>query len=612
MNKIYSLSQAINEGRVFELPACDKATALRLLAEKITASQKIPADFQLLDGIERREAQSLTYLGYGVACPHARSEHSGDELVCAVGWSPSGIEYGNTDGWTVHLVLMYFVPASAQHEYLAELSRLARAIESDKAKHELVNLDDIDDVCSRLGRWALGKPNDDDENPRQTPVSVLSGLLLPDIIEMIEEGRLNDLRVFLAAQPAPEIAELIEVMRGHNRCLLFRMLPRRVAQEVFSLLDFPAQELLLENMAQEETRHFISSLPPDDRTALFEELPANVTQRLMGLLSDKDRKQALTLLSYPRGSVGRLMTNQYVTIRAEWSVEKAIEHIRKTGHDSETMVMVYVVDEEGKLINDLLLRKLIMAQPTTLVGSILVGKYVALNSLEDREDAVNIFKKYDLYALPVVDEDGVLLGIVTADDLLDVSEDIHKAGAITPLSAGYLDTSLKILYRSRVPWLITLVFINIFSGAGIAYFEELLETTVALVFFLPLLIDSAGNAGSQAATLIIRSMTLGELRPTDFMRALMRETIVSVGLGISMALAVFALAWWRSGIRIGIVVAISMTLVVLMGSVMGMMLPFILRKFKLDPAVASAPLVTSIADIVGVLVYLSLASAILG
>lgn len=615
------LLKAIEEGRLIELPACDKATAFRLLSERIAGTPGFKQDSGLLQNVLQREAQAITYLGYGIACPHARAEQDG-ELLCAIGWSPAGIEYGNADGWAVHLILMYYVTYSQRNAYLTELSSLARVIECDEAKHELVNLKDIDAVRARLLEWhdAMAQKADDDIRKalmRRPVCTVLSRLLMPDIVEMIEAGRLNDIRVFLAAQPAPEIAELITTMGDHDRILLFRLLPRRLADEVFSLLDYSSQNLLLNNMAQDETRQILSALSPDDRTALFEELPANVTQRLLGLLNDKDRKQALSLLSYPKDSVGRLMTNKYVTAKAEWTVAHTLEHIRATGNDSETMVMLYITDEHGLLVDDLLLRRIILAEPSTRVADLLDGHYAALHSLQDREDAVNVFKKYDLYALPVVDSDGVLLGIVTNDDILDVSEeeateDFHKGVAVRPLTAGYLHTPLAILYRSRIPWLVTLVFINIFSGAGIAHFEQLIGSFVALVFFLPLLIGSGGNAGSQSATLVVRSMALGEVRLADFMRAFWREILVSIGLGLSMALAVFLLAWWRAGLHIGFVAALSMTVIVLIGSLMGMTLPFVLRKLKIDPAVASAPLVTSLADILGVLIYLSIASALLG
>ncbi len=620
MNTNNHILTAIKEGRLIELPPCDKNQALRTLAENLRSSDEVPAGHNILENVIQREEQAITYLKYGIACPHARSDHNG-EMTCVIGWSPDGIEYGNTDGWPVHLILMYFVPYSARNAYLTELSTLARVIEADETKHELVNLKDLSEVKDRLESWiaAMEGREDADEDREQVlraTCTVLSQLLMPDIVEMLEDRRLNDLRIFLAAQPAPEIAELITALNASDQILVFRLLPRNLADDVFSLLEYPSQNLLLGNMAQDETRRILSALSPDDRTALFEELPASVLQRLLNLLSDKERKQALSLLSYPKDSVGRLMTNRYVSACEEWTVARTLEHIRAKGNDSETVMMVYITNEKGVLVDDLRLRKLILADPTTLISDLMDRQYVALHSLQDREDAVMVFKKYDLYALPVVDSAGILLGIVTNDDILDVSEaeateDFHKVVAIRPLSAGYLKTPLSTLYRSRMPWLVTLVFVSIFSGAGIAHFDKLIGSFVALVFFLPLLIASGGNAGSQSATLIIRGMALGELTLTDFFKVFWRELLVSLNLGLSMAAAVFLLAWWRGGIHIGMVAALSMTLIVVTGSLIGMALPFVLRRLKVDPAVASSPLVASLADILGVLIYLGIASALL-
>lgn len=616
------LLRAIKTGRIIELPPCNKHEALTKLAD--TLEPAVQASYQeqgLLVNVMHREAQAITYLGYGIACPHSRVTGTGD-IECAIGWSPSGIEYGNTDGWSVHLILMFHVPGAARNEYLTVLASLARVIEADETQHELVNMDDLSEVKERLNSWIAaieGRENESDEDRKmalRATCTVLSQLLVPDIMEMIEEQRYNDLRIFLAAQPEPEIAELITALSKSSQILIFRLLSRRMAENVFSLLDYPSQNLLLENMAQDETRQILSALSPDDRTALFEELPANVMQRLLNLLSDTERKQALALLSYPKDSVGRLMTNHYVAAEEEWSVAQTLQHIRTTGDDSETVMVVYVINEDGVLVDDILLRKLILTDPDTPISDLMEQHFVALHSLQDREEAVMVFKKYDLYALPVVDSAGVLLGIVTNDDILDVSEeeateDFHKASAVRPLSAGYLKTPLSMLYRSRIPWLITLVFVNIFSGAGIAHFEELIATYMALIFFMPLLIDSGGNAGSQSATLVIRSMALGELSLKDFTRTFWRETVVSSALGISMAITVFALAWWRGGTRIAVVVSLAMVSVVTMSSLMGMLLPFVLRKIRVDPAVASGPLVTSLADIFGILTYLGIASWLL-
>ncbi|HNZ48296.1 MAG TPA: magnesium transporter [Candidatus Hydrogenedentes bacterium] len=615
------IQQAIEEGRVIELPLCNKEEALRILAESLESARDGDAAVpSIIDSILHYESQSTAYLGYGIACPHARGGNEG-EMICAVGWSPDGIEYGNTDGWPVHLLLMYYVPYPARNKYLTELSSLARAIAADEDHHELVNLEDLDEVKERLNTWIAAMegridPEDGRKAASRVASSLLSQVLIPDILEMLEDRRLRDLRIFLSAQPAPEIAELITALDSSDQLLVFRLLPRSLADEVFSLIDYPSQTGLLKNMAQDETRQVLAALSSDDQTALFEELPANVTQRLLTLLSDADRKQVLSQLSYPKDSVGRLMSSGYVSAQENWTIAKTMEHIRAAGSDSETVMTIYVIDDSGALVGELRLRQLILADPALRVSVLMDKNYVALHSIQDREEAVLIFKKYDVYALPVIDSEGVLLGIVTNDDILDVAEeeateDFHKAGAIRPLSVGYLKTPLIMLYRSRLPWLIALVFVNIFSGAGIAHFEELLGVYMALVFFLPLLIDSGGNAGAQSATLVIRSMALGELSLKDFARVFWREALVASALGLSMSVAVFAVAWWRSGTLIAVVAALAMVSIVILSSMLGMLLPFVLRRFKVDPAVASGPLVTSLADILGVVIYLSIASIIL-
>jgi magnesium transporter len=445
---------------------------------------------------------------------------------------------------------------------------------------------------------------------------ILRHLLLPEILELLEAGRLNELRDFLAQQPAPEIAELLTAIADKDRVLLFRVLPRHLADEVFSLLEPPFQNRLLEEMAQEEVRQVLSALSPDDRTALFEELPARVTQGLLSLLSEQDRKQTLTLLSYPEGSVGRLMTDRLVRVRPEWSVAQALDHLRKVGTDSETMTMIYITDDKGRLTDDLRLRKLLLADPNARVADLLDGQFAYLQSLQDREEAIMVFKKYDLYALPVIDADGILLGIVTVDDILDVAEeeateDFHKLATVRPLQVSLKEATVGLLFRKRIGWLLGLVVVNIFSGAGIKLFEDTIAAVVALVFFLPLLIGSSGNAGAQASTLIVRAMATGEIGTGDWWKLFLREISVSAAIGLAMSVAVFFLGWGLGSLPVGLVVSLSMFTVVIAGSLMGTVLPMVLNKMNLDPATASAPLITSMADILGVLIYFSIANAIL-
>lgn len=442
---------------------------------------------------------------------------------------------------------------------------------------------------------------------------MLKDLLKPEILELIQARDWTALQEVLTEWPAPEVADLLLNLPKADRGLLFRSLPREFEAEVFSHLDFEQQNELLLNLTDEQTREILSSLSPDDRTHLLEELPGQATQRLMNLLDPEDRKESRQLLGYPEESVGRLMTPDYVAVRPEWTVQEAIEHIRTQGRDSETINRIFVVDAGWHLLDDVELRRFILADPQQKVEEIMDHSFAYLSAFADREVAVGMIRRYDAVALPVVGSDGVLVGIVTVDDVLDVAEaeateDFHKIGSVGPIEGSLREAGIGVLYRRRIGWLLTLVFVNILSGAAIASYEELISEVVALVFFLPLLIASAGNAGSQAATLMIRALATGDVRARDWLHLLGREVAVAGVLGVTMAIAVAGIGIWRGGPEVAVVVAATMVLVVLIGSLVGMSLPFLLNRLRLDPATASAPLVTSIADITGVVVYLSIAS----
>src|SRR5690606_23466125 len=355
---------------------------------------------------------------------------------------------------------------------------------------------------------------------------------------------------------------------------------------------------------------------PDDRTQLLEELPGQVTQRLLNLLSPEDLKEARWLLGYPAESVGRLMTPDYVAVRPEWTVEQALAHIRAKGKDSETINVVYVGDQEWRLLDDIELRRLILAAPGTRVEEIMDHAFVTVPAHADREEAVLLMLRYDLIALPVVDSDGVLRGIVTVDDILDVAEeeateDFHRVGSVAPLRTSLKEATVGYLYRRRILWLLALVVVNIFSGAGIAAFSDTIAASVALVFFLPLLIGSGGNAGAQSATLMVRALATGDVGMRDWLRMLGKELAVSGALGIAMAVAASLIGIVRAP-EVSLVVACTMFVIVIVGSLMGMSMPFLLTRLGFDPATASAPLITSLADIVGVIIYFSIAAWYLG
>ena len=443
-----------------------------------------------------------------------------------------------------------------------------------------------------------------------------NGVVGADIAELIHARDWAMLRRALADVPAPEIADRLTELDKPDRVLLFRALARPQAAAAFAHLEPQWRRTLLEDLTDDETRELLAGLPPDDRTQLLEELPGQVTQRLLNLLSPEDLKEARWLLGYPAESVGRLMTPDYVAVRPEWTIEQALAHIRAKGKDSETINVVYVVDQEWRLLDDIELRRLILAAPGTRVEEIMDHAFVTVPAHADREEAVLLMLRYDLIALPVVDSDGVLLGIVTVDDILDVAEeeateDFHRVGSVAPLRTSLKEATVGYLYRRRILWLLALVVVNIFSGAGIAAFSDTIAASVALVFFLPLLIGSGGNAGAQSATLMVRALATGDVGLRDWLRMLGKELAVSGALGITMAVAASLIGIVRAP-EVTWVVASTMFVIVIVGSLMGMSMPFLLTRLGFDPATASAPLITSLADIVGVIIYFSIAAWYLG
>lgn len=416
--------------------------------------------------------------------------------------------------------------------------------------------------------------------------------------------------------PVQDIADLLLNLERADRALAFRALPRDLSAQVFAYLDTEEQDQLLTDLTNEETRTLLANLPPDDRTTLFQELPAQATQRLFSLLSPGDLQEARQLLGYPPESIGRLMTPDYVAVRADWTVRRALEHVRKSARRGETVNVIYVTDSLGTLLDALDLRRLLLADPDEPVTTTMDHRYIASSAFEDREEAVRKIQHYDLQALPVVDSEGVLIGLVTVDDVMDVAreettEDFHKLGTVGPVRSSIRQAPTLLLYRKRIGWLILLVLVNLFTGASIAYFEDTIEAVIALVFFLPLIIASGGNAGAQATTLTVRALAVGDVVPRDWARSLGKELLVAGALGLTMGVAIAGVGAFWGGPDVGLVVALAMVAVVIIGGAVGILLPFVLVKLNLDPAAASAPLITSLVDILGVIVYFSIATALL-
>lgn len=441
-------------------------------------------------------------------------------------------------------------------------------------------------------------------------------LLKPEIEELIESKDWVALKESLQDVPSVDIAELLEEIEPRIAVVVFRLLKKQKAAEVFSYLSNAKEVELLDLLTKKQLEEVMSNLEPDDRVSIVEELPGHLTQRVLNSLNIEEQQEIKQMLGYPKESVGRQMTSKYVKVRSDWTVERAMRHIRKFGYSAETVNVIYVVDENEKLIDDLRLTQLILADPQDKIADITDDSFIALSAYDDQEHAVEMLSKYDRVALPVMDSDGVLIGIVTVDDIIDIAreeatEDFHKTAAVAPLKKTYNETGIWELFGKRVAWLIILVFVNLLSSGVIEYYEEVLASAIALAFFIPLLIDSGGNTGAQSATIMVRAIAIGDVRLSHWFRTCGKEILVGVALGVAMGAASAVLGIFRGGWEIGLVVGISMVAIVLVANLIGTILPFILTKLKIDPAVASSPLITTIVDVTGLLIYFSVAAIIL-
>lgn len=427
---------------------------------------------------------------------------------------------------------------------------------------------------------------------------------------------------FLDTWQAADIAEVITEQLDDERLTvkavhdLLMLMPVESRARIFGYLPFSWQEVLADVFEPQFLSHLIQEMPHDERADLFNHLPEALQTELLKHMEVGEREDMQALAAYEEGTVGAVMTSDFATLDADLSAEAAIAQLRRTGKDKETIYQAYVVDPDKKLVGTVSLRDLIMAEPDEVVSDFMVRETVFVLVDEPQEAAAQAISKYDLIALPVLDQQQRMVGIVTYDDAMDVASeeadmDFRKVGAVGSIAGGLKEASIRLLYKKRVFWLVLLVFGNIFSGAGIAYFEETIEAYIALVFFLPLLVDSGGNAGSQSATLMVRALATGEVKMKDWASMLGRELAVAGLLGATMAAAVSLLGIWRGGMEIALVVALTMQIVVIVGSVIGMSLPFLLSRLKFDPATASAPLITSIADACGVIIYFSVATMVL-
>ena len=439
------------------------------------------------------------------------------------------------------------------------------------------------------------------------------------ILGLIHQGRLAEARNWLSQMNVVDIAYWLEELDDDKILVLFRLLPKDMAAEVFSHFSKEQQEFIIESIADREIKSIIDELFLDDTVDLIEEMPANVVKKVLRNTSEERRKLINQLLKYPDYSAGSLMTIEFVDLKKEMRVDQALESIRKNGVDKETINICYVIDSSRKLEGIIPIRKLILSDPSDILKDIMETNFISVHTLDDQEQVANIFRKYDLLAVPVVDNEERLVGIITIDDIVDIieeenTEDFHKMAAIQPSDEEYLKTKVTALAKHRVIWLLVLMISATFTGTIIQRFEEVLQSVVVLTYFIPMIMDTGGNAGAQSATLIIRGLALDEISLSDIFKVIWKELKVSILVGISLAVINFAriIIMKQASAIIAATVSVSMLFTVILAKVIGGSLPILAKKIGLDPAIMAGPLITTIVDALALLAYFSIASWVLG
>lgn len=453
-------------------------------------------------------------------------------------------------------------------------------------------------------------------------------LLLPEIEELIASGSYGDLRDALHLIHPADVADLVNELGPKKGAVAFRFLARDDAASAFPYLSAETQEAIIAELGTEASAKMIEEMSADDRARLVDELPEEVAQRIVASLTPESRNEVQAILGYPEKSVGRIMTPDYVRVSPDWTVARALEHIRRYGRDAETINVIYVVDEQGRLVDDLRLRQVILAPPDARIEDLMNRSFVTLRADQPREDAVRLMARYDRTALPVVDSRGALIGIVTHDDVADVAqieatEDIQKLGGVAALEEPYMQTGQMEMFKKRGVWLAALFVGQTITIIVLGGFQKQLDKAAVLVMFLPLVISCGGNSGSQAATLVTRALGLGEISPKDWLRIVKREIVSAAMLGGTLA----ALGWLcvefftyighakverpSHAQYLALQVGLSIFSVVMWGVLLGSVLPLLLKRMKVDPATASSPMVATLMDASGTMIYLGLAIVIL-
>ncbi|HEX9365265.1 MAG TPA: magnesium transporter [Vicinamibacterales bacterium] len=433
------------------------------------------------------------------------------------------------------------------------------------------------------------------------------------------------LRDMVRNRPPSDLGALLADLSLEDQAVVFRLLPRKDAAATFEYLEQDAREALLKTLSKEDVAALLNDMAPDDRTMFLEELPATATRELLALLTPNERAIAVTLLGYPEKSVGRLMTPDYVAVREDWTIQQVLDYVRAHGQDSETLNVIYVIDPHGVLIDDIRIREFLLTDPARRVADLMDRRFVALKATDDQQTAVAAFRQHDRSALPVTDTAGVLIGIVTVDDVLDVAEteatkDIQRIGGSEALDEPYMEIGFAKMIQKRAGWLTALFLGEMLTATAMGFFEAEISKAVVLALFIPLIISSGGNSGSQASTLVIRALALGELTLKDWWRVIRREVAAGLALGTILATigflritlwSAFSDQYGQHWLLIAVTVAFTLVGIVLWGTLIGSLLPLILRRLGFDPATSSAPFVATLVDVTGLVIYFSVALVVL-
>ena len=442
---------------------------------------------------------------------------------------------------------------------------------------------------------------------------------IEELEEAMEKGRLLEIKTLLNEMRAPDVSDFLEEQDDEEvKATLFRLLKKDIAVEVFEHLEFEEQEMLLNSLKRERVIEILEEMDPDDRTELFEEMPAGVVDQYLRHLSKEERAVATKLLGYPDDSVGRMMTTDYVSFRPHLTVIGAIDRLKEMALDKETIYHCYIIDSTRKLVGYASLKMLLLAEPDKTLEEIMFPDVISLNAHQDQEEAARLFQHYDLLALPVVDMEYRLVGIATFDDLVDVieeevTEDVQKMAAIVPEEHPYFDTGFFTLAGKRIFWLAILLVAQTFSGFILQAYESSLKELVALTFFIPLLMATGGNAGTQSSAIVIRGLAVGEIRLGQFMPLVIREFSMGVVLGLGLCILGFARAYFYDpNVELALTLAMAVTLTVIAATFIGAALPLVFKAMRLDPALMSGPFITTVVDIVGLYIYFEIARVLLG